>query len=215
MKNTIRKYLEAALKDAGYKKIGNKLFESPIKSENISRFIEFNFFGAQSTRLACDFGISSADGILFANTCLKLYGGAVYTRLPWPSRNFNICCQVGRLCEWGPRDALQLEDYHPKDAVSKLFSDIEDKVLPHAEKVYDLRSLGSLAISDPEWARWIYCNCAMRAAEYIFIARYLGKSSSDIRSALEPYIKDIRTGIDRSVSVEEFLENIVNHPFPD
>jgi hypothetical protein len=212
MNNIIHSYLASALIDAGYKEIKKNIFESKIKIESISWFIELNFFGYKSARLACDFGISSRNATNFANVCLKLYGGPIYTRLPWPSRYFNICCQVGRVCEWGPRDALQLEDYDPKDAVSKLVGDLENKILPHAKKVNDLQSLSQLAISDPEWARWIYCNCAMRAAEYVFLSKYLGKPKSDILTDLEPYIKDIRTGIDRDISVEAFLGNIVNHP---
>jgi len=208
------KHLSATLMDSGYKRVKYSIFRKKIENTDLSSFVELNFFGYGSARLVCNFGLSSSGALAFANTCLQLYGGALYADRPPMGRlaYFNINCQVGRVCDWSPRAALQLEDYNIVDAVSKLMSDVEQRIAPHFERVSDLRSFGSLAIADPEWAHWIYCHRAIRAAEYVYVSKLFGKSSSDISADLQPYLKDIRTGIDRNIAPEVFLENVINHP---
>ncbi|MBB4195993.1 hypothetical protein [Rhizobium aethiopicum] len=70
--------------------------------------------------------------------------------------------------------------------------------------------LCDLLISDYKWMPWDWCNGAARAAEYAYLASSIGGTSAGVlRAALRPYENvNIRSGLDRSVEVREYLDNV-------
>jgi hypothetical protein len=212
MKSSLIVELATGLEPIGFVKVDKILFRAARGERTIEHFIELNLFGSPVNNVACDYGLRSLLALEFALSSLKLYGGEVYNRLGWKLPVFNVRCQVGRSCNWSPRSSLRISDYGIKALVEKAVTDIGAVITPGAGGVVSLESYCDTLIADGGLFPWITCNAAMRAAEYIFVSRQLGKPEQAVASALQRYTEiDIKSGLDRGVDPNEFIRQTIEY----
>ncbi|WP_434712895.1 hypothetical protein NMA58_07890 [Rhizobium sp. YTUHZ045] len=199
--------LDEKMAQIGFIKVSKFLYCRSNDGETES-FVEWNLFGRPVNNLACDFGLRNIAAFSFAEKCLKHYGG----RNSRVEGRFNERCQLGQYYSWGERSSLRLSDHggNLELVLEKAQADIHRFDRELGGFLISKDKLCDLLISDYKWMPWDWCNGAARAAEYAYLASSIGGTSPGvIRAALRPYENvNIRSGLDRSVEVREYLDNV-------
>ena len=191
------------MRASGYIRL-NKLTYIKSVGDGINSFAEFNLFGSPLDKISCDFGVSSVKGIDFAYRCLKLYGGPLYQSVEWEKPPFNLRCQVGRVCAWGDRSAINFYKRDPVEVSELIVNDISLSIWPKFKSINDSASLSRFLLSDEDDIAWKYCNAAVRSIEYMHCV-WKHKSLVEIIDTLSPFEVLIQGSIDRGVDYRDFL----------
>lgn len=197
--------LADCLTERRFKRIKPRLFVLRLGAE-MELFVELNLFGGVPTNnIACDIGLTSRRSLSFAIDALKSHGGQVYRQSTWRPDPFNTRCQVGHVCGWGPRTSLRISDYEEAGLVTRFIADLDTHILPQASRCDDPSRYFELLGQDDRLFPWLHCNGAMRAAEFIFWGRKLGKTQTELNSVLANYDARVRSGLGRDVKDEDFI----------
>lgn len=200
--------LADCLNERGFKRIKPTLFVLRLGVE-MELFVALNLFGGVPTNnVGCDVGLTSRRSLSFAINALKSHGGHVYRQSTWRPDPFNTRCQVGHICGWGPRTSLRISDYEDAGLVTRFIADLDAHILPQAIRCEDTSRYFELLGEDDRMFPWLHCNGAMRAAEFIFWGRELGKTPAELNSVLANYDARVRSGLGRDVKDEDFLEAV-------
>ncbi|OHV22591.1 hypothetical protein EOS93_31050 [Rhizobium sp. RMa-01] len=209
----VKSELDKTMADIDFMKISDLLYGRKGDGE-IQTLVEWNLFGKPINNFACDFGLRNSDALKFSEECLKLYSGAFFGSEIQANRPFNVRCQLGQYYSWGVRSSLRLSDYNHDLllVLDKTQSDIQRFIGEKAGSVSTIEEYCDLLIGNPDWMPWDWSHGAARAAEYVFVASKIGISPSDMRGNLAQYENvNIKSGLNRSVNVHEYLEKVIRH----
>lgn len=209
------RFLDASLATIGYtsKKGGVYVFGV---SAACSHLLSVQLHGKADRYLTADFCFFNSDAERFAVSELRKYGDPVFKSWKHDPALSVMRFSVGEVAGWAPGGALwqrQLSD----DDFARLFAQtVKDRIVPLAGRVVSTDDLLRVLLSNDPPYQWVKSNGAIRASTIAFLARRHAMKGAEIRTLLEPHLKEVEIGLGtrRALDAAQFLDAAIADTAP-
>jgi hypothetical protein len=201
--------ITSGLAELGYRRLKKRNYKAFWSSADVEHFL-FLSLHSGGRSLSCDFGIRNPPAEQFALNCVKSYGGPAFQSIQCDPR---YCCSMrfslGGLARWGIRWSLTISDMSEATLADKVTCAVRDDLLPAVRSILAPADLFSLLIKDVEPCLWLGVSGAFRSAIIVYLGRRMGMETRELESMLQPHLRDITNGVQRGVTPNFFLSEVL------
>ena len=203
------KSITSGLAELGYRRLKKRTYKASWSSADVEHFLFFSLHSG-GRYFSCDFGIRNPPAERFALECVKLYGGPAFQSIRFDPRDgCSMRFSLGGLARWGTRWSLTISDMSEATLADKVTCAVRDDLLPAVRSILAPADLFSLLIKDVEPCRWLGVSGALRSAMIVYLGRRMGMETRELKSMLQPHLRDIVSGVQRGVAPSFFLSEVL------
>ena len=211
------KSLTPGLSELGYVRLKRLTYRASWSSTDIEHFL-FGSVLRGGDGFLCDFGIRNPEAEQFALECLKLFSAPPLREVRFnPRYDCSNLFPLGKWAGWSIGWTLTISEFSETAFADKVKGDVERLLLPVVRSILSPADLFSILSKNIEPCSWVtLAGGPLRAAQVVYLGRQLGVTTGELRSMLQPYLKQLgaclgrdRTGKWQSPTV--FLEKILHY----
>lgn len=211
MKQEVEREIAEALQNAGYSRLGGRVFKAHWSNSAIDHFVYLRWLEKYRPSVSVEIGVRHREAQDFAAAMRRRFG-------PFPLRGLvdlgavdeNGCLLIvnlGRLCSWPFPWALDPAELGVGVCIREVSNCLSGKLIPLTKEVRDDPSMYEFLTQMRIEALWP-TDGAARAAEAIFIGKRLKYSRDRVISDINPFLHSIPSQIDETITAEEFLDRV-------
>jgi hypothetical protein len=210
------KSITPGLSELGYVRLKRVTYKASWSSTDVEHFLFATLF-AGGDRFLCDFGIRNPGAEQFALECLKLFSAPRLRDVRFnPRYDCSNRFPLGKWAGWSIGATLTISAFPEAAFADKVKGDVEHLLLPIVRPIRSPADLSSVLSKNVEPCSWVTVGGVLRAAQVVYLGRQLGVTTSELRSMLQPYLKQIGGSLGRDETGEwqsptAFLENVLHY----
>jgi hypothetical protein len=202
------RFFDSQLARLGYSRRKSGIYVFDASSPHCNHLLFVEVHGKADRYITADFCLLNADAERFALDALRKHGDPVFRTWANDASRGLLVFSVGEYAGWSPGAALWQRQSSEEEFAERFAQVIDERIVPITRQIESLGDLLCALLSNTSLYKWIKSNGAIRAAEIAFLASRLGMPDHEIRSRLQPYLKEIEIGLGARCAIN--ASNYVN-----